>query len=607
MSSTQNDDYRVVRLMKNHIYPTYQLHAFMASRKTAPRDGLRLAALVATDWLRRRLGDDSPAVLAAVPGPDTYLAADDSVLPSLHLNNGYVVDIVSTPELGVWSLQITEPDLGSDPGNPNQERDAVPGRVIETNVAFRATDIQLECGFQTLVSDPEGVDEPADVYRLAIVKRLANHPDFGLRQVTDLSPALTRIETAAGLKSLASLYRDDGNQLPLVVFTCLRPEAEVDRPALQVVSPIAGRLGGQFTPIADKPTSQEPSYDMEAFARSGLGYCRTYLLDDALLDRFNAQFSLKAEPGDIAVLEPRQLGCAYTLPYRFRKSQQAEAMAELTRRTHSFLRGKGISFGGTAFLSAAREQLFQATVGAMQRADETSDQWAREMEAREQTWASAVREKDAELDALRQQIERLRQYQAQLEDEKSELREQLEAAKGRELAASRSAAEETAYYKRRVDRPADHSGVADWAAKHLSSHLILHPKAIGLLEDKDARKVDIDLICDALDFLATDYWSNRYERISDEEMFTRCSAKYHRPFEIKPTGSTTIEFTPAQYKIKYFPGRAGKPVESPLTHHLGVGNDPENLLRVYFLHDDEKKLIVIGSLPCHLKAVSIKA
>lgn len=42
-----------------------------------------------------------------------------------------------------------------------------------------------------------------------------------------------------------------------------------------------------------------------------------------------------------------------------------------------------------------------------------------------------------------------------------------------------------------------------------------------------------------------------------------------------------------------------------MDYHLSVGNDPENLLRIYFLHDDGKQLIVIGSLPKHLKAVNI--
>lgn len=52
MSST----YRVVKLLKNHLYPTYQLHAFMANEKTTPQDGLRLAALTTMQWLKIRLG-----------------------------------------------------------------------------------------------------------------------------------------------------------------------------------------------------------------------------------------------------------------------------------------------------------------------------------------------------------------------------------------------------------------------------------------------------------------------------------------------------------------------------------------------------------------------
>ena len=89
-------------------------------------------------------------------------------------------------------------------------------------------------------------------------------------------------------------------------------------------------------------------------------------------------------------------------------------------------------------------------------------------------------------------------------------------------------------------------------------------------------------------------------------MYPRCSQKYGRPFEVKPTGKTTIEFTPNEYKIKYFSDAQGRTIDSDLDYHLGVGNDPENLLRIYFLHDDDRKRIVIGSLPHHLRAVTIK-
>lgn len=40
---------RVVRLLQNHIYPTYQLYATMTNKQTIPTDGLRLEHLTKPD------------------------------------------------------------------------------------------------------------------------------------------------------------------------------------------------------------------------------------------------------------------------------------------------------------------------------------------------------------------------------------------------------------------------------------------------------------------------------------------------------------------------------------------------------------------------------
>ena len=149
-------DYRTVRLMKNRLYPTYQLHAVMAARKTTPEDGLKIGVLTILDWLRHRLGPDAPETLTA-PQPEQYADFSWENLRSLYINQGYVIDIVSLPEQGAWTMQIVEPDLGSDPGNPEQRRQAVPGRVIESNIAFTISNGELHCGFRTMISDPEDI------------------------------------------------------------------------------------------------------------------------------------------------------------------------------------------------------------------------------------------------------------------------------------------------------------------------------------------------------------------------------------------------------------------------------------------------------------------
>ena len=66
--------YRFVKLLKNHIYPTYQLHAFMTNDKLAPQDGLRLAALTTMEWLKYRLGEAAPSEWENIPSPDAGIS-----------------------------------------------------------------------------------------------------------------------------------------------------------------------------------------------------------------------------------------------------------------------------------------------------------------------------------------------------------------------------------------------------------------------------------------------------------------------------------------------------------------------------------------------------
>ena len=69
--------------------------------------------------------------------------------------------------------------------------------------------------------------------------------------------------------------------------------------------------------------------------------------------------------------------------------------------------------------------------------------------------------------------------------------------------------EEVAYLRRCMDRPNEHAKIADWVQRQFAGRVVLVPKAAAMLEEKSAREISLPLICDALDFLATDYWSSR--------------------------------------------------------------------------------------------------
>lgn len=619
--------YQTVQLPQNRRYPTYQFYGEMASKKTTPRDGLRLAALLTIDWLRSRLGEHVPEQIQAVPRPSEYLSCPDQALPSFQIHAGYVVDVISLPERGIWSMQVTEPDLGLAPGQPGHVRQPVPGRVLETNLAYRVTGARVECGIQVVVSEPEGVDRPADVYRPAVVRRLLEDPAFGLRQVTALGYDVTALSTAAQLKQLAELWRSEDNQLPCVVFTRTRGTAEPKLPLELGLEPkcplpLESKYPLPLEPKCPLPLARLPElpqavgpkraqtvqpYDTAEFARAGATYCRTYELEDGLLERFAQMTGTDVQPGDIVVLEPvLSGGGAEVLPYKPSKSRQSETMDRLHRDRISYPRGRQIRFGTVLFAPAARATLLDHTADTVRRTEAVEEQWAARLEALEQARKADQRAWAEERQTLAEQLERQRGYQADLERELERQRKEHAEELDRLRAALEDRESRLAYWKRKLSQPKAHDQIADWVSRHFSHRLILHPKAQAKLAEKAAQNVNIELICDALDFLATDYWERRYQKLSTQEMNSRCSEKYGRPFEIKPTGATTVEFTPGDYKIKYFPGAKGKPTESPLDYHLRVGNDPGNLLRIYFLHDDDKRRIVVGSLPGHLRAINIQ-
>ncbi|HJB05043.1 MAG TPA: hypothetical protein H9715_04735 [Candidatus Merdibacter merdigallinarum] len=608
----QQEPYRVVKLLRTHLYPTYQLFAYMANKKTDPHTGLRIAALTVLEWLRSRLGEDIPPELHT-PGPEDALSYTEDALLSFHINHGFVIDVVSLPEQGIWTMQITEPDLGSDPGNPDQLREAMPGRIIETNIGFRIVGTQLACGFRTVIADPENTPTQAEVYRLAVVKRLARDKRFGLKQILPLTETFTRLSSGEHVKQLLSLGKNQNNQLPLVIFTqtpadpCFGSTTALRKNLIDSLEIREMLFQKPSFEIAVKIPYRDPPYDVEGFAKQSFAFCRTYLAEAAQLDRLCKGLGRKLEPGDILFWSPTHSGGSMeVLPYKPSTIRQNEALSRLRNLVTTYPRGKDFDFGEVRFLSDARAGLVAATEELRQESQVMADDWSGHVRNVESSWRAKVAEAEAACAVLQEQVERQKAYIRRIEEEKDTLRTACEE-KLQQQAAQFSARDDYVHFlERKLDRPSEHNQIPAWSEKHFAERLLFHSKAISLLAERDAKSVDLDLICDALDFLATDYYARRFEGLSTEEMNTRCSQKYGRPFEVKPTGASTIVHTPLQYKIKYFPGRNGKPIESALDFHLCVGNDPESLLRIYFLHDDKKQRIVIGSLPRHLRAVTIQ-
>ena len=654
----------VVKLLRNHLYPTYQLYAQMASKKLTPEQGLKLGALTVLAWLRLRLGDAVPKELQT-PEPEQYAAFPLEQLASIHVNYGFVIDVIALPDKGLWTMQITEPDLGSDPGNPQQHRKPVAGRIIETNVAFAINGQELEVGVQTVISDPENT-ALAEVYRPAFVKKLYNHPDFGLKQVLPLLPKYRVINQQDKLERLLELYHNQHNQLPCIIFTKVpkavdeglpleglrleqlekkmsydeqgnrlhpivvehelvdklatkaknkeRPKAQAeDKPDKPIVCKnleelrILARnpLAQQKSTVLRKAVQQRleyviPEYNIKRWAASFTGFAHVYLLEPALLEKLCHKEQLTAQAGDIIILEPQAFkGGKIVLPI----DQRAQNEAALMQLIFTYPREKQIDFGNLYFLSGARDALVNSSKEAKQSTSKQAERFAVEQKLKDTQWQVKILEKDRLLAQQENQLHKQAQQINVLEQQLAEQKQQQQLQNEKKL---KQLAEKEAYIsflQKRLARPHSKKELPRWAEENLQPHLVLLPRAVDGLEAASFTESRLELLYDALEYLANDYWESRYQGLEETELHKRASLKYQRGFNVTPNSDSSIASYPQQYKITGYKNKQGSTVTRALDYHLKAGNKAEHLVRIYFFFDDERQQIVVGSLPEHLDTV----
>ena len=432
-----------------------------------------------------------------------------------------------------------------------------------------------------------------------------------------------RLSNASQVKTMLYATHHADNTMPTIVFTQLKKETKpaptpADLSKLPINSnPFQSSIHTRLQTIAvsppeaqaDKvePASLEPPYNLDKFCHYTFSFCRTYVLEHSADKAFSAQSGVSFQPGEIIVIYPASFGGGTKVfPYNSLSEKRDETFQQIDQTVKSYLKDRPVDFGHIVFLSQAREQLLRASDDLLQNAEEADLRFKQELAQTIAFWKSEIARKDAELEAVATQLRRQKEHTARVEDEKTALREAF-AQERDALHGTIAAHEETIrFLQRRNDQPRDYEGIAAWVKTHFSGRLFLHPKAIARMMTKSSQCASVSLVCDALDYLATDYWEQRYLQLPKEIALTRCGEKYGRPFDIKPVGSFTIAYTPNEYRIPYFKDERGHTVDSDLDYHLCVGNDPENLLRVYFLHDDGNQLIVVGSLPDHLRAVKVQ-
>lgn len=147
-----------------------------------------------------------------------------------------------------------------------------------------------------------------------------------------------------------------------------------------------------------------------------------------------------------------------------------------------------------------------------------------------------------------------------------------------------------------MEYPNNYSEIPDWIETNFSGRIELLPRAVRSL--KEATYKDINLVCRLIECLGTTYYNMR---MNFEEKTAYDNTLKLLGVEDSPAISDS---SAGRQGDEYYPLYNGK--KHKLDRHLKKGDsrDPRECLRIYYFWDDNASILVIGSLPGHLKIQS---
>lgn len=615
-----NREYKPLKLMPNIIFPTYQLHAEVANNETPADDAMKMVILEVMAWLRERFRDLDMPQKIQLPAPDQYMNFDWSQVESFNADGGYPLSVAFREKDRAWALELREPDLGPRPEDTGNTRKPAPGRTFTTNIAVRIHDGIVDCGFRTMVSELKGETIPCEVFRLAVIKRLVENPLLGLKQ--DKRFKIIRkahiIDNYTDLKQLVRFLGEEKRKLPAVIFVrcpeghpCEDPVKAMKEITLPRTTSFQDALHQSENALRKKLPADEAGYyeQVAEIAQHRMGYGTFFYLAGDLYKKYNELMKADMEPGDSVIIIPNNTkGKNVTFKNADDPETRRSNMKRMEDITQDFLKGQDIPFDGVWFLPEINlrndedylknqtdaETLDQIKDLLNKQYSKTFDEKISQVHGNYSVEISQLNKENRRLSDEIDKINGKLLSQTQTFDQKWQTME----------TRLKGLSTENQWLREKANLPRNPADVAAWVAKRYPGKLIFHTKAVSLMEDVKTHELNMELLCDALEFLAEEYRSNLLGDLSEDEMNQACDQKYGRPFLVTPQKGLSVEAYPGDYKIKYFKGADGKLHEDPLDYHLKVGNDSEKLLRIYFLFDKEKKIIVVGSLPKHLPTLS---
>jgi len=606
---------RPLPLLRNIRYPSYQLWA-IAGDVNNQDNVLKICILLTMQWLRDRFREfDLPSELD-YPSPDEFESVALSKFSNIRLKHGYHLEIVWLNDEKSWALQLTEPDLGPSPGKRNQKRRPVAGRIFETNISYQQTDKGVLCGFQTMVSEPDGTDEICEVFRIGVVKHLKRNPLVGLQQIWEFKEEPHVIQSTKDIRGFKKKLMTKERTLPIVVVAEYLPSVksmqlktdkvdtsppgslpDIDEVLRNSFKNFSSSLDHKLPTQKAKTTQQEPPALPEwlkQLAYERMGYAHVFSISETIRDEFNKVTGYKLTNGG-AVLLPAPQAKEMEMHFSHKDVSSEGFCKKLDDLVWNYSKDRHFDFSFCRFVPQALER----QTDKMLKDIHTEKDLRKLYEEKLSQSIDQDSKQTAEIEG--QHRRKQNKLEHELEDTIKKLKAAEQNTKQQQMRLMLLNSENQTISKRlelTKARPQNVAKVCDWAIEHYGSQIVIHERAQRQMKEIKNEDVDLNLICDALEFLANEYWDELNGIIDLEESLRLCSLYYNRPFEVGECGDRNIRDYPEDYCISH----NSKSIQ--LTHHLKIGKDSKRLVRIYFYYDKADQTILIGSMPKHLRTTS---
>lgn len=206
---------------------------------------------------------------------------------------------------------------------------------------------------------------------------------------------------------------------------------------------------------------------------------------------------------------------------------------------------------------------------------------------------------------LRERIDELERERAAREAEFDALLSEAEREREEALTEARVARARIDVLEERLERAhvdleaevpplASYDELEEWAGRHLAGRLVLLPRAVR--EAKDALFADPALVGRALRYLAGPY---RAMRIEGGEASRAAHARALAELGLENSGTGgDAQIYADRFRVEW---RGQKRLLDQHLKNGGNTRDPRRCLRIYYFWDEEEQLVVIGSLPSHIR------